>query len=532
MGQASLPYYFPQTLVGIKSAVSLENGFVIKIDWTKAYPTNSTYSLGYNIYYSTKESDVFKEGPKYLSLGQNITSVEIDDFTPGDTYYFAVRATQFLSSWMNLNSLPNSGESKVYPESSLAQDVLLNDNIINLSDASLFPAYGVIQLGTELIQYSNVDYNNNQLLNLTRGFLSSNIRFHNTDGYDGYYIQDPFVKIFKGLEEANYKIFQETSNFKYPNYAYTEADGYKYNKDLLYINTQNSDENEADFPFYDKVGWRRTDPKDYLTGKCIGSYFGGERYCADGYDGVGRQLRGLSATDESARRQELLLEQVGKEAVLLRRNWSQIRCSCYSPIKQYPDDRCPKCFGTGFVYSYEQFFNPRRSNGRILVRLEAADEDIPYQDVGLENTYAPAGWTLLYPSIKDRDVLIIYDSYDSELEESRFEITKVTRNFLFYGTYGAQKFALARIRKTDPIYKINVFSDSSTMPEQIQTGLALSPGILPHSHTITISEKITSISQINQLTSSNGANEQQQHSHEVRNGIVLPALGHTHTLIL
>lgn len=532
MGSTIFPYYFPQTSVGIKSAVSNEDGYSIKLDWVKAYPSSLDYTLGYNIYYSTKESDVFKEGVKYLSLGQNITSLIIDDFFSGDTYYFAVRATQFLPSWINLNSLPNSGESKIYPESSLLQDLSLSGNVIYLSDASSFPSFGIVQIGGELIQYTNVDYGSSQLSGLTRGFLNTNIRFHNIDGYDGYYTQDPFVKIFKGLEENNYKIFQETSNFKYPNYSYTSADGYKFNKDLVYINTSNSDANESDFPYYDMVGWRRTNPQDYLTGKCIGSYFGGERYCADGYDGVGRQLRGLSVTDESARRQELLLEQVGKEAVLLRRNWSQIRCSCYTPVKQYPDDRCPKCFGTGFVYSYEQFFNPRRSNGRILVRLEAADEDIPYQDVGLENTYAPSGWTLLYPAIKDRDVLIIYDSYDSNLEESRFEITKVTRNFLFYGTYGAQKFSLARIRKTDPVYKINVFSDSSMMPEKITTSIAMSPGILPHTHTITVSENITSLSQINQLTSSGGANEQQQHSHEVRNGVVLPTLGHTHTIIL
>lgn len=532
MGQNNYPYYFPQTSTGLKSAVSLENGNIIKLDWTKAYPTNSNYNLGYNIYYSTFEKDVFKEGPKYLSIGQEITSVEIDDFFPGDTYYFAVRATQFLPSWVNLNLLQDSGESKVYPESGLAQDVSLQDDEIYLSDSSNFPPLGVLQIGVELIQYNNVDYNSNVISNISRGFLGSNIRIHNMDGYDGYYFQNPFVRFFKGLEEQNYKIFQEVSNFKYPNYSFTETDGYKYNKDLLYINTENSDTNEADFPVYDLVGWRRTDPKDYLTGKCIGSYFGGERYCADGYDGVGRQVRGVSVNEESMRRQELLLEQVGKEAVLLKRNWSQIRCACYTPIKQYPDDRCPKCFGTGFVYSYEQFFNPRRGDGRILIRLEAADEDIPYQDVGLENTYAPSGWTLLYPSIKDRDVLIVYDSYDKELEESRFEITKVTRNFLFYGTYGAQKFSLARIRKTDPVYKVNVFSDTSLIPEIIQTSLALAPGILPHTHNIVISEKILSLNQINQLTSSGGANEQQQHSHEVRNGIVLPALGHTHNLIL
>jgi hypothetical protein len=218
---------------------------------------------------------------------------------------------------------------------------------------------------------------------------------------------------------------------------------------------------------------------------------------------------------------------------LLRRYHTGVRCRCFLAEVEQPDDRCPSCFGTGFTVGYEQFFNPRRSDGRILVRIDTADEDIPIQEAGLENTYAPSGWTLVYPVIKDRDIIILYDPYEKELEESRYEIMSVTRNVMFYELYGAQKFKLQRIRKTDPSYKIKVFSDSSLMPSKLTTSINMGGIFLPHSHTVTTSEKITNISQINQLTSIGGANTSQNHTHQVVNGIIQPAAdGHTHTIIL
>ena len=83
------------------------------------------------------------------------------------------------------------------------------------------------------------------------------------------------------------------ANFAYPSYAYTVSDGYATQTDILTTNLSASDTNLADAPRYDGVGWHRTDPGALLRGECVGSYYGGEQWCADGYLGVGRQLRGI-----------------------------------------------------------------------------------------------------------------------------------------------------------------------------------------------------------------------------------------------
>ena len=58
--------------------------------------------------------------------------------------------------------------------------------------------------------------------------------------------------------------------------------------------------------------------------------------------------------------------------------------------------------------------------------------------------------------------------------------------------------------------------------------VASSLGIPPHAHTIVINEKITSVSQINEITSVSAG-----HSHTIQNGVILTeGLGHHHSIIL
>lgn len=526
------PIYIPQSNVGLKFVGSKSDGTTMNISWNKAYPIPENYLLGYNIYFSTNKNDIFNEGPKYLSI-TSVTSLDISEFTPGDIFYFAVRATEFDPTWMDLNTFPNSGDSKVYPEGVLLQAMTETSNYIMVSDINTFPNYGVVQVGDELIKYLNKDNTSNKLLNITRGFLDSNIRIHNIDGYDGYYYENPLVKIFKGYEDKNETILSEVSDYAYPNFA-VNSDGYysSNNENLIYTDLSASDSDLINVPKYDYKGWRRINPKDVLLGKCVGSYFGGEHYCADGYDGVGRLLRGGSVTDENLKRQEILLDIDGNPCVLVRKVQSGIRCSCYTSTKEYPDDRCPNCLGTGFIIGWEQIFNARRSDGRILVRFDATVDDIPYQDAGLESTFSPNCWTLPVPTIRDRDMIIRYNKYTGQ-EEFRYEILNVTRNVLIDQVQGAQKFTVVRVRKTDPFYKFNVFADSSTMPQIITTSIGYTTGlILPHTHTFEISENILNISQINQVTSQGGANVSQNHSHKIINGVIQPTLGHTHTFVL
>jgi hypothetical protein len=77
------------------------------------------------------------------------------------------------------------------------------------------------------------------------------------------------------------------------------------------------------------------------------------------------------------------------------------------------------------------------------------------------------------------------------------------------------------------IYQIPVFYDTSLFPSVIYTNAVSSLGIPIHFHSIEVSEKIVSISQINQLTGTAAS-----HNHAIINGVVEEVLGHTHSIIL
>jgi hypothetical protein len=164
-----------------------------------------------------------------------------------------------------------------------------------------------------------------------------------------------------------------------------------------------------------------------------------------------------------------------------------------------------------------------------LVRFDATEEDIKVENGGLENTFLPNCWTLGFPAIHDRDFLIRFDEDNNE--EFRYEILKVTRNTVFQGASGAQKFTARRVRKTEPIYQWRAFRDASTMPTALNTSIGVLRGpsgsLIPHTHEIVINESIVALGQIGQTTS-----VVEGHNHTVIGGVVQEELGHTHTIIL
>jgi len=525
-----MPYYLIKTRYGLESVLSAGDGYTIKLNWYKAYPDVRTNSIAYNIYFSTDQDTVFSDGVKYASASGALTA-DIIDLKPGELYYFGIRPVEYNSDIFTFDDLPTAyGDLKVYPSSILRENITDTDLVIPLVDTSEFPSSGVIRIGIELIQYTFNDTTNSNLelsfLN-QRGYGSTQARIHNTDGYDGYETWDPNVFYYILGESSNYdRVTACHSRFEFPEYSYTLTDGYKQvTKDLLSTDLAGSDEENINFPSYDYAGYHRTDPTLLLNGKCVGSYIGGYMFCADGYRGVGQQLRGLSFQDHNNQRQEMLLNVTGDEVVLVKRVRTGIVCACYTPHQEYQHNRCPKCFGSKFVVGREQYFNPRRSNGRILVRFSPAEDDAKMYESGIESEFSTDAWTLTVPTIKDRDILIRYDKDGNE--EFRYEVLSVTRNRTLDGKQGGQKMRVQRIRKTDPLYSIRVFSDSSLLPSTINTSLSSSAGIPLHSHVITISEKITNINQINQLTMTIAG-----HNHPVNDGVVMPVLGHTHTIIL
>ncbi len=531
------PYYIPQNNYGIKLVNSLGTGQDVEIYWYEAFPDVTTYKIAYNIYFSSEEATVFTEGPKYVSTNNAGLVAKISGFDPGDTYYFCVRATEYDPMWYNLNFLADGYaidgyNLKAYPETLLAADISATDTVISITDINLFPPYGIVQIGYEFIRYDSIDIPNSTLLVSERGFLGTKITEHLSDGYDGYIQNDPIVKFFTGLEEKNKFISPEEVRFNYPNFPYSIIDGYRQiTEDLLTTDLTVSDANAVGFPSYPYNDWVRGDLDILFKGGCLDSYIGVTTNCADGYGGVGLQVKNTSIADINDQRQELLLSFTGEPVVLVKRLWTGISCSCVESNKQSPEARCPFCFNTGIITGYERYYNPRRSDGKIMVRFSQYTDDVRQDDAGLESIGQFDLWSLTVPTIKDRDFLIRFGIDGSE--EYRLEILDVTRNQLFYGVAGNQHFKGIKIRKTDPIYSWKTFNDTSTMPVTVNTTVGLLKGgggnFIPHTHQIVLSENITALSQINQTTSvSNG------HNHIVTNGQIQPSPidGHLHGIIL
>lgn len=525
-----MPFYGNPVRAGTDAVASLGDGYTINVKWFQAYPNKPSNRIMYHIYFSTVKEEVYLEGVKYISADGSLQA-NIIDLVPGQEYFFAVRPVEYNPLMLNPSlDLPIAYDNlRFYPTSLLRQDISATSLLIPLVDVEGFPHMGTIKIGIEQIQYLSVDQTNKNLVLTSldqRGINNSKARPHTVSGFDGYQVWDPTVRLFASGEDSRFdRIFVCQSRFEYPNFPFTLVDGYhQVTKDLLSTDLSAADAANTTFPMYDFAGYHRTDPVQLLDGTCVGSYIGGEMGCIDGYGNI-QILRGLSLQDQNLQRQEVLLSVTGRNAVLIKRVQTGITCSCYLASSEYPDDRCPFCYGTKFVFGYEQYFNPRSSDGRIKVRPGPTDENTKMYEAGLESEFPLSLWTLAVPTIKTRDVIVLFDQDDNE--EFRYEVTTITRNNTIVGQEGGQLFKVMRIRKFDPAYQIRIFRNTADFPSKLNTSIGFTTGIPPHTHEIVINEKIISVTQINQTTAVT-----QGHNHPIVNGQVMEVLGHTHNIIL
>ena len=553
---------FDLSLHGVRTVLCGGDGYTVALEWHKEYLKPSNWDLVYNLYWSTNQATIHSEGPKFtMRPNTNDSYLSIDllgGFDVGKVYYFLVKGSGHEPGTLLFDQLPDGSQSglKMYPETMLIRDISSTDMVIPVDDVSEFPAMGIILIGSELIKYSNIDTVNNYFIISERGAYGYPSRIHTTDGYDGYrtYIvddfgnylvndgyelvdiwpgissKDPFIHLWKGWEDENSAVGMTTIRFD-DQYARIVKDGYGFReRSDIVSGTGNLDVVDAanvGFLAYDLSGWRRTFIPDYIAGKCIGTYFGGEYGCADGIECDGA-VRGLSVQDIINMREEYLLQIDGEPVVLFRRMWTGKQSQHTSYTRENTTYRGLDTYGTSLVTGYEQYFNPRQSDGKILVRFGPTKEDFKRDDAGIENSYIPNCWTLVIPTIKDGDFIIRFNQDGTE--EWRYEVIDVERNRTLLQESGAQKFTAVRVRKTDPICQVRAIRDTSTLPREILTsiGMVLGPGGIPaHMHRIVIAaDKITSVSQINQLTSVD-----QGHNHPVTNGVVQNILFHTHSII-
>src|SRR5690606_35893971 len=402
---------FDRSLRGLRTVASLGDGQTVALDWHKSFvnPPNM-WDLVYNIYYSTDKKDVFTDGVKFVVTdGATTTNIQAN-WKLGDIYYFAVRASVHEVGTLDIAALPYINGLAMYPEAGLRQDMTATDMIVPLDDASLFPPTGIVLIGAEPISYSSVDLVTNDLIVSQRGVYGYQPRFHTVDGYDGYhYFDNPFVTLWHGFEDQNNAVGLEEIKFEKA-YPRTNTDGYRGHKDI------NADAKDLDvidnaetgLHAYDQAGYDRTHMADYLSGKWVGTYFGGEYGCADGYDGEG-PVRGLSVQDHLNMREEYLLELSGEPVMLFRRQWEGKNSYHYDSSKENTAYRGLDTYGTNIVSGYEQFYNPRRSDGKIFVRFGPTKEDYKREESGIENVFIPNCWTLVTPSVRDGDFIIRFN---------------------------------------------------------------------------------------------------------------------------
>jgi hypothetical protein len=252
----------------------------------------------------------------------------------------------------------------------------------------------------------------------------------------------------RGNEECNKRITFCTPYYDRPN----EPAGGRITPTTSIVSDSTQRDENVDFSPYDFGGWRCQDPTSFHSGSCIGSYAGGEQI-KNTSDGDIISVRGLDTAQQHYQRLEMLLSQTGQAVILLRRKWTGRRCSCVESRRESPMQRCDMCYGTSFFGGYDQFFNPRRVDKRILVRLGPFDENIHLdRQGGLMQQVDLPFWALPFPRIIDRDVIVVFDPY-SGLEQWRYEVAYVTQNSIVLGdNVGAQKGLMKRLDKTDPAY--------------------------------------------------------------------------------
>jgi hypothetical protein len=516
--------------IGLKS-VGTNDGYTINLSWYKSYVNPPTgYQVFYNIYFSNTPQDVFSEGVKFVS--NSVTNfVKLQDaFKMGDMYYFAVRSCAFENSTFDYNDLPGANPSlKIYPETLLSSDITSSSTNIPVIDASIFPPYGLLKLGREILFYTSKDNVNNTLMTSipNRGMYGTPVLPHNTDGYDGYQTNSPIISLFKGFEDNNHCIAEVVC--KGHDRYIVVSDGYKTITDLTsgFSNLQIVDNANAGFPAYDYAGYHRTDPRDLLAGK-INSYIGGEQGCAASDNSFG-PTRGQSVQDSNTQRQEMLLNSTGEPVCLFRRNYDGVASKYYDISRENTTYRgIDGNFSTATVNAYTQWFSDRRADGKIMIRIPATKENVKRNPEGLENEYISSCWSIVYPELKDGDFFIRFNS--DLTPEFRYEIVNTERNRMFLQESGAQKFTAIRIRLTDPIYQVKALYDTSSFPSEVLTSLSSAGKLIPlHLHRVVLNG--SSIANLSQTTSS-----AQGHNHTVfyQNGqlVVQEVLGHTHTIIL
>lgn len=456
------PAWYSGSLAGLEAAEDLGIGTVVNLRWGPAVAPPGVSLVYYNIYYSKVFEDLYIAA-KGISFEQTVL---VPDLDPGEIYYFAVRASYFPTNW-DITELEQIGENfYAVPQTTVVADTdgfyFETDNdplVVNTTEG--FPEAGFLKLEAEVMQYDS------------KTSTSFNIIGRNVFGigHSEDYENGTVVYLFGGIEEFNSTNFRAVPSWDsgvdtarmdlvdgYADYL-QDDDGYRdFPDDNLtedHSESESENDNRPDYPF---CGYRATNFVDLYSGNFCGTYFGGRQ---GGFGG------GINIGDINLQREELLLGLTGEPFILLRRKWTGKVCPEFTHRQEHPKARCPMCFGTGFLGGYDRYFHPRQirpgvdnPNGFLQLRVDPYQDDLELNaERGLTQINQLNVWCTALPTIKDRDVLIKYntdDQFNIIGEEFRYTVEFVNRNKILLNLDGRQQITMKRLDKTHTIYTYEV----------------------------------------------------------------------------
>jgi|TARA_R110001583_G_scaffold16234_18_gene66340 hypothetical protein len=432
-----LPAILPQSSFvgfaqGIKKVSDLGVGNILRVDWHTPRARSYKGDIFALIYENSSRLKIFDSDPKYVATNE-ISTADINGYTPGNTLSFAVRAMETYKDTFSVSGMKktSSGVYEIPPSVSLTELIDAEDTMLRVSSVSGFPDKGFLVLNdSEVVKYISKSESENifYLAQKGRGLSGTKASVHISG--------DP-VKMFTNCQDSNTVIIMATPTYQ---------DGYVSGREVDNIGlvvTDYTDNDKKFFQGFDYCGYHRSIPDRVLTGTDdCGSYLGGE------FDG----MRGMNLFDRMLNREEILLDQTGEPVILLRRIWNGQTCECVTTRRPHPKVKsCSKCYGTGFIGGYNQYINKRRVDRRLMVTFGDTAEDLKLgAHQHLEQSYEPQCWTIPTPAIRDRDIVIRFDFTDDI--EYMYEVLDCTKDKLFYRHYTRQRLKLKRMDKTDILY--------------------------------------------------------------------------------
>lgn len=428
---------FPQTgflgyYQGVTRVADLGIGDSLKVEWGQPVSRYYGADLYILIYESLGRLTLFDGLPRYI-VSSDLSEAILSDLTTGVTHYYGVRVMETYKDGVNLSGAEELSPGVYFcPEPvTIDGDIEASDLRIKVSSIDGYPSSGYLQIESEVIKYNSIDSGTLEFV------IPSGGRGLNGTTASPYSTGDS-VKLFTACRDNNTVIV-----FGTPTFHGDVASGRELNNVGLVV-TDTTEDDLRVFQGYDFCGYHQPLPQQILQGKNdCGSYLGGEVM----------GMRGMNLFNSMLDREEVLLDQVGEPAILLKRRWSGEICPCSDLRRQHPKIKsCGQCFGTGYLGGFLQFQNPRRQDKRIMARFTETAEDLKLGGhEHLEQVFEPTAWTLPMPAIRDRDLIVRFDRADNV--EFIYEVLDCSKEKIIFRQHGRQRLRLKRLDKTDIIYQ-------------------------------------------------------------------------------